>query len=347
MARSVHTGSRATHPGRPGPPSGRGRRRLPRRSRTRGQPAPEGETSTWPHGAGGPRAASVSRVVVKAKEVKGRCLEHCLNAVVVIYYRCSQMRHTVGIPQSPALLAGRLPCGLSAAAHGCPPLPAHPHLPGSAGRPSQDPRGSQPTRESHARSHTLPPRLSPQNSPCSAPAPRELRAFQIWRLFSFPKRQEHLGDENEHPTWFANDRSRAVVAAEQASSGSQVSCLSKLAPLLTWPALCRPRPQGRTQILKTQTAADSTGQRRDLQEGSQGATGFQERRAAETDSPQPGVVQAEGKSVHAVPHYHKLCSRVSHMWGNRRGQHSRSAMEEPSPGKSTCLIVVSALPAPC
>lgn len=39
-----------------------------------------------------------------------------------------------------------------------------------------------------------------------------------------------------------------------------------------------------------------------------------------------------GESANAVPHYHKLCSRDSHIWGIRRGQHNRSAMAEPRPG---------------
>lgn len=46
-----------------------------------------------------------------------------------------------------------------------------------------------------------------------------------------------------------------------------------------------------------------------------------------------------GKSANAVPHYHKLCSRVSHIWGNRRGQHIRSAMDKPRPGKTTFMIM--------
>ena len=51
-----------------------------------------------------------------------------------------------------------------------------------------------------------------------------------------------------------------------------------------------------------------------------------------------------GESANAVPHYHKLCSRVSHIWGNRRGQHIRSAMDKPRPGKTTIVIMVSPLP---
>lgn len=51
-----------------------------------------------------------------------------------------------------------------------------------------------------------------------------------------------------------------------------------------------------------------------------------------------------GESANAVPHYHKLCSRDSHIWGIRRGQHNRSAMAEPRPGWTTFLIMVSPLP---
>ncbi|XP_074222686.1 uncharacterized protein LOC141578032 [Camelus bactrianus] len=60
----------------------------------------------------------------------------------------------------------------------------------------------------------------------------------------------------------------------------------------------------------------------------------------------PFIEQAgtPGESANAVPHYHKLCSRVSHIWGNRRGQHIRSAMDKPRPGKTTFVIMVSPLP---
>ena len=51
-----------------------------------------------------------------------------------------------------------------------------------------------------------------------------------------------------------------------------------------------------------------------------------------------------GESANAVPHYQKLCSRDSHIWGIRSGQHSRSAMAEPRPGWTTFLIMVSPLP---
>ncbi|XP_063187003.1 uncharacterized protein LOC134513767 [Chroicocephalus ridibundus] len=56
------------------------------------------------------------------------------------------------------------------------------------------------------------------------------------------------------------------------------------------------------------------------------------------------LTRKPGESANAVPHYHKLCSRVSRIWGNRRGQHTRSAGDEPRPGKTTCLIMVSPLP---
>ncbi|KAL0612845.1 hypothetical protein AAY473_016314, partial [Plecturocebus cupreus] len=38
--------------------------------------------------------------------------------------------------------------------------------------------------------------------------------------------------------------------------------------------------------------------------------------------------QLLGESTNAVPYYHKFCSSVSHIWGNHRGQHIRSAMDE-------------------
>ncbi|KAL0595026.1 Zinc finger protein, partial [Plecturocebus cupreus] len=49
------------------------------------------------------------------------------------------------------------------------------------------------------------------------------------------------------------------------------------------------------------------------------------------------------ESTNVVLHYHKLCSRVSHIWGNRRGQHIRSIMDKPRPGKTTFMIMVSPL----
>lgn len=49
----------------------------------------------------------------------------------------------------------------------------------------------------------------------------------------------------------------------------------------------------------------------------------------------------KGDSANAVPHYQKLCCRVSHIWGNRRGQPNRSAMEEPRSGGTAFLITVN------
>jgi len=51
-----------------------------------------------------------------------------------------------------------------------------------------------------------------------------------------------------------------------------------------------------------------------------------------------------GGSTNSVPHYHKLCSRVSRIWENCRGQHIQSAMDKPRPGKTTFMIMVSPLP---
>ena len=51
-----------------------------------------------------------------------------------------------------------------------------------------------------------------------------------------------------------------------------------------------------------------------------------------------------GESANAVSHYHKLCSRVSHIWGNRRGQPNLSAMERPHPGGTALMITVSPEP---
>ena len=54
--------------------------------------------------------------------------------------------------------------------------------------------------------------------------------------------------------------------------------------------------------------------------------------------------ECKGESAYAVPHYHKLRTRVTHIWGNRRGQPNRSAMEGPHPGGTAFLITVSPVP---
>ena len=45
-----------------------------------------------------------------------------------------------------------------------------------------------------------------------------------------------------------------------------------------------------------------------------------------------------GGSANAVPSWHKLCSRVSHIWGNHRNQHTFSSMDETCPGKTTLWL---------
>ena len=42
----------------------------------------------------------------------------------------------------------------------------------------------------------------------------------------------------------------------------------------------------------------------------------------------------------ALFHYHKLCSRVSNIWGNRRDQHILSAVEKARPGKAAFVITI-------
>lgn len=43
------------------------------------------------------------------------------------------------------------------------------------------------------------------------------------------------------------------------------------------------------------------------------------------------------------PHCHKLCSWVSHIWGNHRGEHIRNSMAKPRPGRATFVTMVSPL----
>ena len=52
----------------------------------------------------------------------------------------------------------------------------------------------------------------------------------------------------------------------------------------------------------------------------------------------------QGDSANAVPHYQKLRTRVTHIWGNRKGQPIRSAMERPRPGRTSLMIKVSPVP---
>ena len=52
----------------------------------------------------------------------------------------------------------------------------------------------------------------------------------------------------------------------------------------------------------------------------------------------------EGDSANAVPHYQKLRTRVTHIWGDRKGQPNRSAMERPRPEGTTIVIMVTSVP---
>ena len=47
-----------------------------------------------------------------------------------------------------------------------------------------------------------------------------------------------------------------------------------------------------------------------------------------------------GTSANAGPHYQKLFARVTHIWGNRKGQPNRSAMRGPHLERTASLITV-------
>ena len=51
-----------------------------------------------------------------------------------------------------------------------------------------------------------------------------------------------------------------------------------------------------------------------------------------------------GVSANAYPHTNKLRTRDTHIWGIRRRQLNRSAMEEPLPGGTAAMITVSSVP---
>ncbi|XP_077628439.1 uncharacterized protein LOC144238502 isoform X2 [Crocuta crocuta] len=51
-----------------------------------------------------------------------------------------------------------------------------------------------------------------------------------------------------------------------------------------------------------------------------------------------------GESMNTVPHYNKLYTWVSYIWGSHRGRHIRNVMDKPDPGKTTCVIMASPLP---
>lgn len=53
------------------------------------------------------------------------------------------------------------------------------------------------------------------------------------------------------------------------------------------------------------------------------------------------VCAISGTSANAGPHYQKLYARVTHIWGNRRGQPNRSAMRGPHPERTAFVITVA------
>jgi len=52
-------------------------------------------------------------------------------------------------------------------------------------------------------------------------------------------------------------------------------------------------------------------------------------------------MECSGTSANAGPHYQKLYARVTHIWGNRRGQPNRSAMRGPHPERTAFVITVA------
>ena len=56
------------------------------------------------------------------------------------------------------------------------------------------------------------------------------------------------------------------------------------------------------------------------------------------------VWKKSGVSANADPHTDKLRTRVTHIWGDRKRQPNRSAMEGPQPGRTALLITVSPVP---
>ena len=56
--------------------------------------------------------------------------------------------------------------------------------------------------------------------------------------------------------------------------------------------------------------------------------------------PQAHHYASSGTSANAGPHYQKLYARVTHIWGNRKGQPNRSAMKGPHLERTASLITV-------
>ena len=51
-----------------------------------------------------------------------------------------------------------------------------------------------------------------------------------------------------------------------------------------------------------------------------------------------------GDSANAVPLYHKLRTRLTHIWGNRKSQPNQSAMVGPRPGSTAIVTTVASVP---
>ena len=56
------------------------------------------------------------------------------------------------------------------------------------------------------------------------------------------------------------------------------------------------------------------------------------------------LINLQGESANAVPHYQKYRTRVTRIWSNRRGQPQRSAMQGPHSGRTAFVITVSSVP---
>lgn len=44
--------------------------------------------------------------------------------------------------------------------------------------------------------------------------------------------------------------------------------------------------------------------------------------------------------MNTAPHYYKLCSRISYIWGTHRGQHIQSEMDKPHSRKIIFIIII-------
>ena len=55
------------------------------------------------------------------------------------------------------------------------------------------------------------------------------------------------------------------------------------------------------------------------------------------------LINLQGESANAVPHYQKYRTRVTRIWSNRRGQPQRSAMQGLHSGRTGFMITVSSV----